>query len=61
MKYPVLSPSVSKDVALMNFLGTLHSPLQLSGMPALKTFSALDAVGRFDLMSGDDGSWLGLT
>ena len=60
MKYPVLSPIVSKDAALTNFLGTLHSPLQLMGMLALKTFSALDIVGRFNLMSQDNGSWLDL-
>ena len=57
-KYPVSSPTFSKDVALTNFLGTLRSPLQLRGIPPLKTFSALDTVRRFDLMSQDNGLWL---
>ena len=60
MKYPVLSPTVAYTVSWRYLLGTLHSPLQLSGSPFLNTFSALDAFGRFDLMSQDDSLWLDL-
>ena len=59
-KYPVLSPTFSKDVALTNFWGTLHSPLWLRGKAALKTFSALDTIGWFNLTSQDNSSWLDL-
>ena len=46
---------------LRYFLGTLCSPLRFNGIPALKTFSALDATVRFYLMSRNNGSWLGST
>ena len=61
IKYPISSPLVTYNAALRYFLGTLHSPLLLSGNPSLNTFSALDTVGMFDLMSQDNGSWLDLT
>ena len=60
-KYPVSSTSVTYNAALRYFLGVLHSPLLLSGRPFLNTFSALDAVTRFDLMSQDNGLWLDST
>ena len=60
-KYPCSSPSGVYVASLRYFLGTLRSPLWFNGIPALKTFSALDAVLRFDLMSQNNGSWLGST
>ena len=57
-KYPCLSPSGVNNAALRYFFGTLHSPLQSNGIPVLKTFSALDATVRFNLMSRYNGSWL---
>ena len=50
-EYPCSLPSDVYIAVLRYFLGTLCSPLQFSGSPVLKTFSALDAVGRFDLIS----------
>ena len=60
-KYPVLSPSVTYNMALRYFLKTLHSLRLLSGKPALNTASALDAIMRFNLVSWDNGLWLDLT
>ena len=60
-KYPCSSPSGVNSAVLRYFLGTLCSPLRFNGIPPLKTFSALNAVGRFDLMSRNNGSWLDLT
>ena len=57
-KYLVSSPTVAYVASWRYFLGMLHSPLRLIGMPFLNAFSALDAVRRFDLMSQDDGLWL---
>ena len=61
MKYPVLSPTVLYDAALRHFFGMLRFPLRLSGCPSLNTFSALDAVMRFDLMSRGNSLWLDST
>ena len=60
-KYPCSSPSGMYVANLRYFLGTLCSPLQFNGIPALKTFSALDATVRFDLMSRYNRSWLDST
>ena len=57
-KYPCSSPSGIYIAALRYFSGTLCSPLWFNSIPVLKTFSALDAVVRFDLMSRYNGSWL---
>ena len=57
-KYPCSSPLGVYVASLRYFLGTLRSPLQFNGIPALKTFSALDATMRFDLMSRYNRSWL---
>ena len=61
MKYPCSSPSGVYVATLRYLLGTLRSPLRISGIPALKTFSALDATVRFDLMSRYNGPWLDST
>ena len=60
-KYPCSSPSGVNSAVLRYFLGTLRSPLQFNGSSALKTFSALDAISMFDLMSRNNGSWLDST
>ena len=60
-KYPCLSPSGVYIAALRYFLGMLRSLLQFNGIPVLKTSSALDTIRRFNLMSQNNGSWLGST
>ena len=60
-KYPCSSPSGVYSAALRYFLGTLRSPLRFRGIPVLKTVSALDTVGRFNLMSRYNGLWLDST
>ena len=60
-KYPCSSPSGVYCAVLRYFLGTFRSQLRFNGIPALNTFSALGAVGRFDLMSRYNRSWLDST